>query len=465
MRHPDRVEPLAGRPARVVGSTVTPAGAALDAHQHLHRRLAAPATVRRRSPLAAISSRDHAIVSPVAMGRPRRNRMDGATVGRRGGMTAGTSTSRRARSLARRCSRSGPGLLADAGITDRLRVARTRGQGARSAVEHMEEITRALEAATWAAVEGEASDQQLGLLEADPVGWKLALERLIDATEDGLDEAEQLTGPERPQVIADFEEELDRLFAAYDLLLATKDTGAIAHAAAEPPGVVRLQASWTAGDVVLWAAGPNTMPANRAELAERLEAIGGPSLGGVEHPGVTLPTGARAEARSIPLTEALGWLAAVGGGLGGDEVGASVTWLGQVVLTAVRLVARGARSSPCSRASARPAAVRSTWRCAGRRPSSTTPSSPRWPRPCPGRSPRCTGPIPARSPSTCSAPSSTPSPPTPPAAWSCPPPLRSPTPPRPSPRPWSPGSTARTSRPRWAWPPACRSGSTDGSSR
>ncbi len=208
-------------------------------------------------------------------------------------------------------------------------------------MEHMEEITRALEAATWAAVEGEASDQQLGLLEADPVGWKLALERLIDATEDGLDEAEQLTGPERPQVIADFEEELDRLFAAYDLLLATKDTGAIAHAAAEPPGVVRLQASWTAGDVVLWAAGPNTMPANRAELTERLEAIGGPSLGGVEHPGVTLPTGARAEARSIPLTEALGWLAAVGGGLGGDEVGASVTWLGQVVLTAVRLVTRG----------------------------------------------------------------------------------------------------------------------------
>ena len=206
----------------------------------------------------------------------------------------------------------------------------------------MEEITRALEDATWAAVEGEASDSQLALLEADPVGWKLALERLIDATEDGLDEAEQLEGPERPQVIADFEAELDRLFAAYDLLLAAKDTGTIAHAEAEPPGVVRLQASWVAGDVVLWAAGPNTMAASRAELAERLEGIGGPSLGGVEHPGVNLPTGARAEARAIPVTEALGWLAAVGGGLGGDGVGASVTWLGRVVLAAVRLAARGA---------------------------------------------------------------------------------------------------------------------------
>jgi len=206
----------------------------------------------------------------------------------------------------------------------------------------MEENTQALEAATWAAVEGEASASQLALLEADPVGWKVALERLIDATEDGLDEAEQLEGPERSQVIADFEEELDRLFAAHALLLGAKGPGSIAYAAAEPPGLVRLQASWTAGDVVLWAAGPNTMPASRTDLAQRLAAIGGPSLGGVEHPGVTLPGGGRAEARSIPVAEALGWLAAVGGGLGGDDVGASVSWLGRVVLAAVRLVARGA---------------------------------------------------------------------------------------------------------------------------
>ena len=184
---------------------------------------------------------------------------------------------------------------------------------------------------------------------------------------------------------------------------------------------MRLQASWAAGDVVVWAAGPNTMPASRDDLADRLEAIGGPSLGGVEHPGVTLPTGARAEARSIPVAEALGWLAAVGGGLGGDDVGASVTWLGRVVLTAVRLVARGSvvpvlKGERLAGGRSLDLAVR--WvpalvddadrHRAGRGHARA-------------RSPRCTGATRARSPWTCSARSSTPSSPTPPAASSCPP--------------------------------------------
>jgi hypothetical protein len=57
---------------------------------------------------------------------------------------------------------------------------------------------------------------------------------------------------------------------------------------------------------------------------------------------VPLPTGAKAAALSIPVAQALGWLVAVGGGLGADGVGSSVTWLGRVAVEAVRLVARGA---------------------------------------------------------------------------------------------------------------------------
>jgi superfamily II DNA or RNA helicase len=104
---------------------------------------------------------------------------------------------------------------------------------------------------------------------------------------------------------------------------------------------VRLQASWEAGKVVVWAAGPGTAPETNDQLADRLEAIGGPKLGWTVHADVPLPSGDRAAAVAIPVQESLGWLCAVGGGLGRDGVGASVVWLGRVALAAVNMVTRG----------------------------------------------------------------------------------------------------------------------------
>nr|MBA3282697.1 DEAD/DEAH box helicase [Acidimicrobiia bacterium] len=115
-----------------------------------------------------------------------------------------------------------------------------------------------------------------------------------------------------------------------------------AIAAADPAGEVRLQASWHGGDVVVWAAGPGTAPATGDELSDRLEAIGGPAVGWSQHAAIPLPSGARAAALAIPVQESLGWLVAVGGGLGREGVGASVAWLGRVAVAAVRLVAGGA---------------------------------------------------------------------------------------------------------------------------
>jgi superfamily II DNA or RNA helicase len=204
----------------------------------------------------------------------------------------------------------------------------------------MQDATRALEDAAWAAAEGAATAAQLAQLEADPRGWRLTLERLLDDVEDQLDAVRQIDGPERAQVVADFEDELAKLEAAYDLLTHVADPVA-AIAAADPAGEVRLQASWEAGKVVVWAAGPDTPPADNGQLADRLEAIGGPKLGWSLHPDLILPNGARAAALSIPVDESLGWLVAVGGGLGRTGVGASVTWLGRVAVEAVRLVARG----------------------------------------------------------------------------------------------------------------------------
>jgi hypothetical protein len=206
----------------------------------------------------------------------------------------------------------------------------------------MDEATRTLEAAAWAAVDGIATSEQLSLLEANPFAWRRALERLLDETEDHLDAVLESEGPGREQAVADLEAELDRLEVAYDRLTGASEPAAAVLVAPDPAGEVRLQASWSAGEIVVWAAGPEAPPATHDELSDRLERIGGPAVGWNQHRGVPLPTGVRAAALSIPVADALGWLVAVGGGLGGDGVGSSVTWLGRVAVAAVRLVARGA---------------------------------------------------------------------------------------------------------------------------
>jgi hypothetical protein len=201
-----------------------------------------------------------------------------------------------------------------------------------------------LESAAWAAADGTATVEQLALLEADPRSWRWALEDLLEETEDNLESVRRLPGPERAQVVADFEAELARLEAAYDLLTKVGDSSSAvaAIAAADPAGEVRLQGSWHGGNIVVWAAGPGTAPATADELSDRLEAIGGPAVGWSQHAAVQLPSGGRAAALSIPVQESLGWLVAVGAGLGREGVGASVAWLGRVAVAAVRLVAQGA---------------------------------------------------------------------------------------------------------------------------
>ncbi|MBW3626864.1 MAG: hypothetical protein KY412_04570, partial [Actinobacteria bacterium] len=204
----------------------------------------------------------------------------------------------------------------------------------------MDDATRAFENVVWAAAEGTATDEDRAVLEADPAAWRRTLERLLHDTDEHLDAVRHLRGPERDQVVADFEAELGRLEAAYELLTRASDPTAVVLEG-QPAGEVRLQASWSSGQVVVWAGGPEAPPASNDDLADRLQAIGGPALGWSQHRAVPLPSGARAAALSIPVEEALGWLVAVGGGLGREGVGTSVTWLGQVAVRAVRLVARG----------------------------------------------------------------------------------------------------------------------------
>ena len=222
----------------------------------------------------------------------------------------------------------------------------------------MQDVTSGVEAAAWAEAEGIASDDQLALLESQPRAWRDALDRLLGETEDHLDAADELRGPERELVVADFEAVLARLEAAHDRQSRGSAPVDVRPATptlvvSEPLDEVRLHASWSGGQVVVWAAGPRAAPVGGDELSDRLEAIGGPPLGWSPHPPVPLPNAAPADALAIPIADALGWLVAVGGGLGHEGVGSSVTWLGRVALAAVRKVAQG-RMVPALRATKRP---------------------------------------------------------------------------------------------------------------
>ena len=193
---------------------------------------------------------------------------------------------------------------------------------------------------------GEATEAQLALLDQHQTEWRVGLQRLLRETEANLAKVRNLAGPERDQVVADFEGERSRLAFALGRLNGARPE-AVDERTLDGPGEVRLQASWSAGRVVMWAAGPGTEPASDDDLGERLRAVEAPAGGWWPHDPVQLPTGPaqsrdRAPARAIGMAQALGWLVTVGAKDRPDGVGASVLWLGRVAVWAVDFVARGA---------------------------------------------------------------------------------------------------------------------------
>ena len=99
-----------------------------------------------------------------------------------------------------------------------------------------------------------------------------------------------------------------------------------------PPDEVVLQASWSAGAIVVWAGGHGAMPASNDELATRLESCGGPAQGWSATLGVPLGGGVSAEAVSIQVKDALGWLIAVSADRDGNGLGPSLRWLARAAL-------------------------------------------------------------------------------------------------------------------------------------
>lgn len=183
---------------------------------------------------------------------------------------------------------------------------------------------------------GEASPADVARLETDPALWRDVLEEILEDTEAGLVSARALTGPERAQVVADFEAERTRLVSALERFVQ-HDGGETALL----PSEARLQTSWSAGRIVAWGGGPGLTPTPLDELPRMLDEVGAPANGWGAHRSILLPSGAEAPALSLPVQDALGWLLEVGAQVGSGEPGASVRWLGRVAVYAAQLVALG----------------------------------------------------------------------------------------------------------------------------
>jgi hypothetical protein len=199
-----------------------------------------------------------------------------------------------------------------------------------------------------AEADGNASDDTVAVLERFPSLWRTTLLRLLDDVDDALEAAQRLPRPERDLVVADFEEEFDRLDVALTRLIgpaepAADDTDAERSPEAAAPAEAQLQLSWVAGTVVAWAGGRDLAPEPVDEVRSRLGALTTPAPASpwVPHDPVPLPGGERAEALAAPLLDVLGWLVALGAAEPGDDVSPSAAWLGQVAVAAVRHVAQG----------------------------------------------------------------------------------------------------------------------------
>jgi hypothetical protein len=216
-------------------------------------------------------------------------------------------------------------------------------------------------------LDGLATDADLELLGSYEDEWIEALEALHRDTQATIDRVRQeVRGPERALVLADFEEERERI----DDMLVELTGSSPATRAAEAtrrgpdgsgseddegrgdddpsgppvvalPRIPQLHLSWHDGKVVAWAGGFEVDTESEAAVRQRLADAGATAGAWEPHEPLKLPTGQRAEAVVAPIRSSLGWLVALGTSADDDALGTSVTWMGLAAALAVRLVAHG----------------------------------------------------------------------------------------------------------------------------
>ena len=116
----------------------------------------------------------------------------------------------------------------------------------------IDEVPDDFEFAVAAAAAAEATADQLALLDDHRSAWRWTLERLLHRTDEDLAAVRSIGGPEREQVVADFESERDRLEAALSRLLGSEDGTPIRHCSSPPA----RSGSRPPGRPVDWWCGP-----------------------------------------------------------------------------------------------------------------------------------------------------------------------------------------------------------------
>ncbi len=222
------------------------------------------------------------------------------------------------------------------------------------------------EAAVAAHAGGDATVEEQQVLEAHREEWARVLRSLVFETDDALRSVLRSSGEERDQALADLRAERARLSSALaeltgDVIAGVDQPPASSRPAvpvpARPsaePSAPELQGSWSDGRVVVWAGGAGAPAGSGEDLGLLLAASEGAAIAWERHPPVPLPGGGSAEARSAPVSQALGWLV----GLGASQVpvcsvAPSLRWLAEVAVWATRLVAEG-RMVPVVRGSTTP---------------------------------------------------------------------------------------------------------------
>ncbi|MEX2551015.1 MAG: DEAD/DEAH box helicase [Nitriliruptoraceae bacterium] len=223
-------------------------------------------------------------------------------------------------------------------------------------------------------LDGLASDAERELLDGDEQGWIDALRWLrrdVTRTIQRLDR--EVTGPERTLVLADFEEERDRIDEVLTELIGEDpreaerpedgtptdvaprdeattgdaDAGAADTPASEDdvssePQPPQLQLSWHRGSIVAWSAGQGSGSEPDERVRERLDAAGAPTGAFEGTEPITLPGGDEAPALQAEIRHTLGWLVALATSTAeDDDLAPSVTWIGLAAALAVRLVGQG----------------------------------------------------------------------------------------------------------------------------
>jgi len=223
-------------------------------------------------------------------------------------------------------------------------------------------------------LDGLASEADLEHLQADESGWVDALRWLRRDVSRTISRVErEVTGPERTMVLADFEDERERIDEQLTALTgedprapaagqregrparAPRDGSApVAPAQGEQqdapspevsepdePSPPVLQLSWHRGAIIAWAAGRGSPAEDVDAIAARLVGAGAPRDAFEAGEPVTLPDGSQAATLQADVHHTLGWLVALADTLGDEDLGPSVTWLGMAAALAVRLVGQG----------------------------------------------------------------------------------------------------------------------------